>query len=775
MRKTILICCLLFICIVNVVAQFTPDDDFNATWITNNNYGSLENTWNCFRKEVNISTEIPTSLIARIAVDSKYWLWINDKLIVFEGQLKRGPSPNDTYYDEVDIAPYLIKGKNYIAVAVWYWGREGFCHKSSGKVGLLFDASGSGISILSDNTWQAFLNPAFGNTSDPIPNYRLPEYNIKYYAKNEMPWRTDEKVKGMAPVNIAGKAGCKPWGHLWKRPFPQWKNSGIVSYENKMQFPFISDGNPIRMKLPKNYSITPYLKIEADEDKLIDMRTDNYNGGSENNLRTEYVTKNGVQDFETYGYINGHEVIYSIPKGIKVLDLKYRRTSFPAEHIGQFISDDAALNSLWEKSLNTMDINMRDAIQDPDRERAQWWGDAVTILGEIFYTCDSNGTKAVQKAISNLVEWQKPDGALFSPIPSGEWDLELPTQMLAAIGKYGFWRYYQYTGDTAMIKYVYPHVKKYLGLWAIGEDGLITHRDGGWNWFDWGNNIDEKVIENAWYYMAVDAAKNMAALLSESDDVNGYEKQMKTIKQKFNEKLWDGTAYRNPAYKGETGDRGHGLAVVAGLADAEKFDAIKNIFLKEFHAGPYLEKYILEALFMMKDDKAAIERMEKRYAAMIASPVTTLWEGWDIGSAEYGGGSYNHGWSGGPLTLMHEYIAGIAPEKPGYDTYTIFPRLGNLTSVKCSTPTKRGNIIVEISSTAQSFKMSLQSPQLTIATVGIPKTKLSNSMNKVFVNGKLILNNKKKNKNIKEIIYKGENKDYFLFSVQPGNWNFELK
>ena len=48
-------------------------------------------------------------------------------------------------------------------------------------------------------------------------------------------------------------------------------------------------------------------------------------------------------------------------------------------------------------------------------------------------------------------------------------------------------------------------------------------------------------------------------------------------------------------------------------------------------------------------------------------------------------------------------------------------------------------------------------------------------MNKVFVNGKLVLNNKKKNKNIKDIIYIGENKDYLLFSVQPGNWNFELK
>jgi alpha-L-rhamnosidase len=755
MKKILFTACILYCFIFNVNAQFTPDTDFRAKWITFNNDGTSENAWYGFRKTVDISTEIPKSLIARIAVDSKYWLWINDKLVVFEGQLKRGPSPNDTYYDEVDIAPFLTKGKNYIALAVWFWGREGFCHKSSGKMGLLFDASSKDLNILSDNTWEVFLNQAFGNTSDPIPNYRLPEYNIKYYAKNAIKWKKDEKVQGMKNALFAGNVGTLPWGHLWKRPFPQWKNSGTVEYENKITYPFISDGTPIRMKLPKNYSITPYLKIEAEEEKLIDIRTDNYNGGSEYNLRTEYVTKNGVQDFETYGYINGHEVIYSIPKGIKVIDLKYRRTSYPTEHIGKFISDDASLNSLWEKSLNTMDINMRDAIQDPDRERAQWWGDAVIILGEIFYSCDSNGTSAVKKSISNLVEWQKTDGALFSPIPAGKWDLELPTQMLAAIGKYGFWRYHKYTGDTAMIKYVYPKVKRYLNLWQIGEDGLVVHRNGGWNWFDWGKNIDEKVMENAWYYMAIESAKDMAKILAIDADMKEYEKQMQIIKKNFNEKLWNGTAYRNPEYKGE-----------------DKFVNIKNVLLKEFHAGPYIEKYILESLFMMGYEKEAIERMKNRYAAMIVSPVTTLWEGWDIGSAEYGGGSYNHGWSGGPLTLMHEYIAGIAPTKSNYESFSILPQMGNINTIKCLTPSKKGNIVVDISSNAQSFRMLVDSPTNTIATVGLPKNKILSNMKSVFVNGKSYLNNKKVGKNMNGITYSGENENYILFTVQAGKWDF---
>ena len=68
--------------------------------------------------------EVPRTLTAHIAADSKYWLWINGRMVVFEGGLKRGPSPYDTYYDSVEIAPYLTSGENTIAVLVWHFGKN---------------------------------------------------------------------------------------------------------------------------------------------------------------------------------------------------------------------------------------------------------------------------------------------------------------------------------------------------------------------------------------------------------------------------------------------------------------------------------------------------------------------------------------------------------------------------------------------------------------------------------------------------------------------------
>ena len=184
-----------------------------------------------------------------------------------------------------------------------------------------------------------------------------------------------------------------------------------------------------------------------------------------------------------------------------------------------------------------MNGHLRACFHGPDLERARWWCDAVILIGEVLYAWYENGIFAIQKAIRNLVDWQKPDGVLYSPVPSGSWERELPTQMLASIGKYGFWNYYRYTGDTAMIRYVYPMVKKYLNLWQLGEDGMVLHRKGGWDWQDWGKDIDAPLIDYAWYYMAREAATKMAELTGNPSDKEGYQARLKSITKHFNKQF----------------------------------------------------------------------------------------------------------------------------------------------------------------------------------------------------------------------------------------------
>ncbi len=110
--------------------------------------------------------------VARIAADSKYWLWINGKIVVWEGGLKRGPTPRDTYCDEVDLAPHLQVGENVIAVLLWHFGKDGFAHNDSGRAGLLLDCQAEGFQLLSDHSWKVLRHPAHFDTGPPQRNTR---------------------------------------------------------------------------------------------------------------------------------------------------------------------------------------------------------------------------------------------------------------------------------------------------------------------------------------------------------------------------------------------------------------------------------------------------------------------------------------------------------------------------------------------------------------------------------------------------------------------------
>lgn len=694
------------------------------------------NSWYCYRGEVELK-QGPKTAVANIACDSKYWLWVNGEMIVFEGQLKRGPNSKDTYYDEVDLAKFLKKGKNSVAVLVWYWGKDGFSHNSSGKAGLVFDARIDGKSFVSDSSWKVKVHPAYGSTDKPHPNFRLAEANIRFDAQKDIAgwFKGGFDDSGWAKAVEFGKPPAGPWGGLEKRGVLQWKNSGLIDYENVTIRP--DDGNTETFigKLPYNCHITPYLKVKAKAGQRIEIKTDNYMGGGSANVRSVYITRDGVQEYESFGWMNGHDVRYTIPDGVKVLEVKYRETGYNADFAGSFKCDDEKLNLLWEKSKRTLYVTMRDNYMDcPDRERAQWWGDMVNEMGEAFYVFDAvKGPMLAKKGIYELARWQRGDKVIYSPVPAGlpkksgvhkrdgAWDRELPRQMLASVGWYGFWTYYWYTGDRRTIVDVYPHVRDYLSLWKIGGDGLIIHRAGDWDWTDWGTNKDVAVIENAWVYLAFKAAVEMAKLSGDEKDIAGYKAKMDSIEGNFNKAFWRGDCYRDPKYKGKTDDRAQAMAVVSGLAKQEYYPAIKGVLKTQEHASPYMEKYVLESLYMMGAEDQAIKRMKKRWEKQLDSPITTLWEGWGLGKEGFGGGTYNHAWSGGPLTILSQYGAGVAPTKPGFKEFAVLPQMGTLSNIETVVPTRYGDIDLKLNNGGKVFSIDITVPDGTTAVVGIPK------------------------------------------------------
>lgn len=684
----------------------------NAQWITVDEPSrNATNTWMEFSKEFHVDRKCRNAE-TRIAADSKYWLWINGQNVVFEGGLKRGPDRESTYYDVIDIAPFLKKGKNEVRVLLWYFGKSGFSHNSSGASGIIMDSPA--INLRSDSSWNSRILEEYQSCGKPEPNYRLSESNIRYDARLEDHGEWKESV-------ALGEWGSDPWGDLVPRPIPQWKDYGISKAEYRCSED--DKGNIVlTADLPYNMQMTPVIELtDGTGGTCIQIETDHIMGGSEPCIRAEYITRKGYQKYESLGWMNGDKLIIRYPKDamMEIHSIGYHETGYNCDREGTFTCSDSQINRFWEKAMRTLYVNMRDTYFDcPDRERAQWWGDITILIGQSFYQLSPDANALMKKAIHELVDWQRPDGTLYSPVPSGTWKKELPAQMLSAISTYGFWYYYMHTGDIETMKYAYPAIKRYLSVWKLDENGLTEGRTGEWSWGDWGTDVDIRLILASWHYLALESASRIAMLTGNDADVADFQRQRKSIYKAFNE-CWTGYSYRHPAYMGATDDRVHAMAILSGLADSSRYDAIFRLFQQQEYASPYMEKYVMEALFKTGHGDYALKRFKKRFGPMIEDTAhSTLYEGWEEGG--YGGGSTNHAWSGGMLTVIAERVCGIRPVAAGWKEFEICP---DPVIPECSIgiPSVSGYIGSSFRDTETMFMMTVSIPAGTVAKVTLPE------------------------------------------------------
>ena len=677
-----------------------------------------ENTWMCLVKKFDLNSDANKAL-AKIAVDSKYWLFVNGRPVIFEGGIKRGPDRHSIYYDEVDLGEFLNQGRNTIAILVLFFGKQGFSHLDSGRGGLVFEMDINGDTICSDESWKVKKHPAYvsADEKDEKSNFRLSESNLYFDAGKDIPgwYMPDYDTSDWDNAEVIDDAPSY-WGPFHKRIIPQLKDFGYKKYINsdELKGHKTKEKEIFKMKLPYNAQITPVLKVIAPEGRRITIKADNYVDAlyDTKSVMSVYYTKAGYQEYESLGWMNGEYIYYEIDEGVTIQELGYHETGYNTEFVGSFVCNDTFLNKLWQKSLRTLYITMRDNFMDcPDRERAQWWGDVNLEMQQMLYCLDERALLLYKKGVEMMSGWTLDSGYMLTVVPSGKDQFELPMQNLAGI--WGFWYYYRYTGDASFLPQAYDASKEYLNLFEM-KDGLVVHRTGSWDWPDWGDNADIAPMENAWYYMALDSLINMAELLGKQDESCSFITRKNGIKNSYDKSFWKGSFYYDKTDNGKPDDRANALAVISGLAEPDKYADIVEVLEKTTNSSPYMEKYVLDALCIAGRIDKAIIRMKTRYKEMVDYDYSTLWEYWNQD------GTLNHAWSGGPLITMSKYIAGIRPLEAGYKRFEIKPCLADLTNVKCDVPSAKGLISVEISKADDRYCMKLKIPMGTEADVYLP-------------------------------------------------------
>ena len=94
-----------------------------------------------------------------ISADSNYAVYLNGVLCGF-GQY--ADYPHDKVYDEIDVSAYMRRGKNVLALRVWYYGIAESSTYYPGEAGVLYALYADGRELLhSSGLTRARLSPSY--------------------------------------------------------------------------------------------------------------------------------------------------------------------------------------------------------------------------------------------------------------------------------------------------------------------------------------------------------------------------------------------------------------------------------------------------------------------------------------------------------------------------------------------------------------------------------------------------------------------------------------
>lgn len=682
--------------------------DWTASWIWTES--CAEDSYVAFRKTFTLEQAVPTAT-AFISAADKYVLWVNGELVVLDGSLKRGPTPYDSYYDTVELTN-LKQGENTIALLVAFNGRSGdgsivpVLVDEEGdeytQAGLIFELDAGGTTICSDSSWKAARHTGYKNrvtAGADYPGYSqssmLAERNVYFDARDDLgdfmaEGYNDSEWEDATPVS---KAGDLPFGDLYSAMIQPIRFQDIVDFSNSADYvgtPLTQDTTLV-LDLPGNIQFTPYFELEAPAGKKLTLYTDTYTDKQElPNFKDTYVTADGAQCYENYPWRSGSKLIIEAEAGVTFTRLGYRASGFNGEQAGSFTSSDPGLDQLWQESLNTLAICMRDTYMDcPERERGPYMGDASNEIDAALYSYDQGGLDLTKKAILACVAWTGADGAIPSRAPSVK-PQEIPNQSL--IFMTSVYHYWLHSGDRETAEAYCNAFLNYLRLVEM-ENGLPVYRDGSWTWDDWGDRIDTRLLQTGIYYYALNVTKSLADDLGITEGTEFLAERMDSMRENWRAVYYTEEGFKSPDSK-YVDDRANAMLALSGLAGEEDWPLITDVIMSTYQASPFIEKYVLEALCAMGRVDLALQRMRDRYAPMLKDEYDTLWETFDGET-----GTVNHGWTAAPLYILSKYAAGIRPTQAGFEAYEIAP--GNeLDSFHCTVWTPKGEITAELETAA---------------------------------------------------------------------------
>ena len=767
---------------------------WSAKWISApgappNDYGVYH-----FRRTIDLAAR-PEHYVVHVSGDQRYQLFVNGRRAAW------GPARGDLFhwrYETVDLAPYLVAGKNVLAALVWNFGELAPEAQITNQTGFLLqgDTEAERAADTGAN-WKALRSQAYAPiefTSAQMHGYFVAGPGDRV-SGSAHPWdwesRDFDDSRWLAAAVVSVAAGREasdphtPWmlvprsiPAMEERPERLQKVRRVSGVPEPHAFPAQSEplhvpaGTHAVLLLDQTYLTTafPELTVSGGKDAVVRLRyaealfqpaapgsrtmekgnRDQVDGKVFIGNHDEFVADGGPRRtfrplwWRTYRYLELDIETKQDP--LTVDDLRATYVGFPFQRRARFEAGAPDLNRILDVGWRTARLCAHETYMDcPYYEQLQYVGDTrVQCLVSLFNTGDG---RLMRNAIDLINDSRHSEGATMS---------RYPTRLEQYIPGFSLWwigmlhDYWWYVDDPEFVRRMLPGVRSVLSFFEGYQqaDGSLRQLPW-WRYFDWvpswpnGNAPQEADGPSALFdlllLMAYGWAAEMEAglgtrALSEMD--RGRERQLRETVQKL---YWDADKglYADTPRKQQFSQHTNTLAV---LGDVITGEPARDLILRTLTApgmaqtGLFFRFYVHCALAKSGEGGRYLDQLGD-WRDMLSRGLTTFAEIVDRpGSPSR---SDCHAWSASPNIEIFRTVLGVDSAAPGFRRVTVRPQLGKLTSVAGSVPHPKGEVEVRMEPKGAGFDVTVSLPEGVAGEFGWKGTRrdLAGGVNRFAVAG----------------------------------------
>jgi len=728
--------------LLSLFSAFSANAQWHANWIVPDGGDGREYGVYYFRKGIELAAK-PASFVVHVSADNRYKLLVNGSLVSL------GPARNDLYhwnYETVDLASFLVAGKNIVAAIVWNEADHRPEAQMSVRTAFILQGNSPAEEVLNTNSsWKYNRDSAyqlmpgffFAASAGEFVDRHKSVNNWMSLDFDDKAWPAAANLFGGQPKGLSDGLGwmlvpspLPPREMRYQRIPVCRKAAGITiptAFPAQKTPVTIPANTTVTMLLDQTYLTNAYLTLNFSKgrDAGISIRYaeslyiefTKYGGrkGNRNDVdgkifsgREDSLISDGTNgqsytnlNFRTFRYIQ--LLVQTKGDPLVIDDLYGTFTGYPFQEPSPFNTDDVGIKKILEIGWRTARLNAWETYTDcPYYEQLQYIGDTRVQAAVTYY--NSSDTRLPRNAIELMDHSRLADGVTLS---------RYPTRSTQIISTFSLWYigmlhdYWMYRGDNGFIAEKLPGAREILTFFSRYQDTAGSVKNAPyWTFVDWANGQNWSMgsppkgedgcsaildLQLLWAY---EWAAEMEGQIGIKYYANQYKQKAARLRQTIRRKYWSAQRglYADTREKNSFSQHANALAVLTGMVGKADMKAVGKRMLDDSgltQCTIYFKYYLHQALTRAGLGDGYLDWLGI-WRKNIEMGLTTWTEDSNIDYTR----SDCHAWGSSPNIEFFRTVLGIDSDAPGFARIRIEPHLGKLTHISGTIPHPDGKIAV---------------------------------------------------------------------------------